>query len=76
METIIINVLRTTLRNDELFSNKVNDSDILPFIWRNFKIIYPFRARVIENVIDESTSSDGDDNVPVHPPTPQFVLDN
>lgn len=76
METIRTNVLRNSLRDEELTSNKGNNSDIFPCTWKNFKSLFCAMTRLIENFVDESTSPNGDEDVPVDPPAPQPVVDN
>ena len=65
MENTRTNLLHTTLCDSELQMNSGNDKDILPSLWRNFKRLYPTKARNIEE--NEETESKDEDDCPKLP---------
>ena len=61
MEVVKDNLLRTTVRDEELSSNEGNTTDIMPALWKSFVRLYPGRARGIEEEkkrIEDNSSSD------------------
>lgn len=62
MDTVKINILRTSLCDKELIANNGNDNDILPNLWKCLKSIYPMKAKELEaGTVGEGTGEqDGD----------------
>ncbi len=78
METARENLLRTTLCDKELYSNRGNDDDVLPSLWRCYKSLYPAKALMIEtgqetpsSQLNDSNPPTDDSNQPLRPPSDQ-----
>ena len=59
LETSRDNMLRTTLYDTEIKTNRGNDTDVLPSLWKFFKQLYPARARGLEQAASSGTDSNG-----------------